>query len=590
MTPEDAEKMSEQENTLEAMEVSGKDGHRSVLLALMACFAIDFAISIVILYLYQVRPFSYYILMTVLALVLLLEILYAGGTRRRSLAILAQIIFYTLNLIWGVSLNYYLFIGRTDTLAHLWWADNLLSQGYVTSVFGLYQAFPLWHILCDSIYMIAAWQGGLAQVMFVNSGLVYAILGILSMYLLVRKITGDERLTLIATLFLSFNTTFQFYGMYSIPRSIAMILFILLMVLLVDHVNKTKRWLSYLLSLSIVVYHTVSSLFLIVILALVYFIQKIFVKSKENPLVTLGFLVVLVGITAVYWAVNAANIIWTITESITLSSMGATGLQTGSVNTAPASEVFNYIQYSIVILFVLVGAVLLLRLRSVDVRLKIFALLSLVLIPFAYPGPLLLMNTLSSTASIGRFEEYSFMFMVIISAAGFYLLYKKNSRLITTVIIVLFVLMAFLSITDDFVATDNPLLKRPFYTDYLRASEIDGLNAVANFTTGYVMTDYVGVRYYQNSPYEDEMHIMEINDTTHQILTSAGNDVVLIRDGELDVRPLLVFTADNGYVSEPEWNALDYYSKGDPAFDSLGNMDLIYNSNDMSAYTPGGQP
>jgi hypothetical protein len=239
---------------------------------------------------------------------------------------------------------------------------------------------------------------------------------------------------------------------------------------------------------------------------------------------------------------------------------------------------------------VLVGAVLLLKLRSTDVRLKIFALVSLVLIPIAYPGPLLLMNTLSSTASIGRFEEYSFMFMVIISAAGFYLLYRKNSKLINMVIMVLFILMAFLSITDDFVATDNPLLKRPFYTDYMQESEIYGLNNVANFTTGYVMTDYVGVRYLQSSPYAAEMHIMEINDTAHQILTSSGNDVILIRDGELDVRPLLVFTADYGYVSEPSWNTLDYYNKGDPAFDSLQGMDLVYNSNTMSAYTPGGLP
>ena len=163
MTPEDAEKMNDQETILQAHEVSGEDGRRSVFLALMACFAIDFAISILILYTYQVRPLSYYILMTVLAAVLLLEILYAGGMGRRSLAILAQIIVYTLNLIWGVTLNYYLFIGRTDTLAHLWWAENLLSQGYVTSVFGLYQAFPLWHILSVSVYVLAAWPGGLDE-------------------------------------------------------------------------------------------------------------------------------------------------------------------------------------------------------------------------------------------------------------------------------------------------------------------------------------------------------------------------------------------------------------------------------------------
>src|SRR5208337_1322762 len=155
--------------------------------------------------------------------------------------------------------------------------------------------------------------------------------------------------------------------------------------------------------------------------------------------------------------------------------------------------------------------------RSSDIKMKIFSLLSLILIPLSYPGPLLLMNTLSSTASIGRFEEYAFMFMVVMSAAGFILMYRKHNKYINALIIVLFVAMVFLSLTSDFVASDNPLVKRPFYTDYLHEAEITGLNTVSNFTDGYVMTDYVAAKYLDSSPYQDKMHILEADPVNEKL-------------------------------------------------------------------------
>ena len=576
--------MSEQEIVVEMDKDSAGGAGKRAFYALLTCFTVIFTISVAILYLYDVRPMAYFIWMAALALILLFEILYVDLSGKRSLVILFQVIVYSLNLIWGVTLNYYFFIGRTDTLPHVWWAENLLQLGHVTDIFTVYEPFPLWHILCDSVYLITGITAPLFKVFFINSGLVYAILGILGMYLLVKKLANDERMALIAALFLSFNTTFVFYGMYSISRSIDMILFIVLMILLIDHDNKIKRWLAYGLSFAMIVYHTVSCLFVLVVLGLTYVIQKVFVKSKQNPIVTFRFLLIFVGMIVVYWAVNATNIIWTISDSLLQSSSGSSGLQTGSINNTPLTEVFNYSQYSIVILFILIGAMFILGQRSSDIKLKIIALLSLILIPLSYPGPLLLMNTLSSTASIGRFEEYAFMFMVVISAAGFILLYRKHNKIINAFIIVLFVAMVFLSITSDFVASDNPLVKRPFYTDYLHEAEITGLDNVANFTGGYVMTDYVAARYLGSSPYQDKMHILEADSVNEKLLTGDSSDVIVIRDGELDIRPIKIYTTDRGFILGPSWNALDYYYKGDPVFASLGQRNLVYSSNYMSAY------
>jgi hypothetical protein len=557
---------------------------RPLYLALLTFFVAIFSLSILLLYLYEVRPLSYFILMALLALILLLEILFVDMAGMRPLVILLQIMAYSLNLIWGVTMNYYLFVGRTDTLPHIWWAESLLKLGHVTDFFHVYQPFPLWHILCDSVYMLAGSAGPVYEILFINSGLVYGVLGIACLFLLVKKISGDERTALLSALFLSFDTIYIFYGMYSISRSIVMVLFVLLMVLLIDRESKAKRWLAYGLSFSLIVYHTVSILFIMAILMLTYVVQKVFIKTKENPIADLRFLAGLAAMTLVYWAVNASNIIWTITDSLLQSSAGAAGLQTGSIYNTPLSEVFNYAQYSLFILFILIGALLILRMKTADVKLKIFAVVALAMIPLSYPGPLLLVNTLSSTASIGRFEEYTFMFMVVTAAIGFGLLYKNKSRYVNAAIILLFVAMAFLSITNDFVASDNPLVKRPFYTYYLHESEVSGLNRLAGMAEGSLMTDYVAVRYLEKSPYMDKMHILEVDVLDDRLMIENDMDVIVVRNGELDERPIKLYTATGKYVKAASWNALDYYYREDAVFDSLEYRNRIYDSRSLRSY------
>ncbi len=565
--------------------IPGGNIRRALYRGLLICFVAVFTASIVILYENDVRPLSYFILMADLALILLFEILLTGPGGWRSAAVLAQIIAYSLNLIWGVTLDYYFFIGRTDTLPHVWWTQSLLDLGHVTAAFDVYQPFPLWHILCASVYQVAGLGGPVSRILFINSGLVYAALGIPAIFLLAKKVSGDERLALLAALFLAFNTTFLFYGMYSIPRSIVMVLFILLMILLAGRADNTKRWLACGLSFAIVVYHTVSTLFIITIFLLIYAAQNVFIKTKENPIVSLRFILLLAGMTFAYWAANASNILWAITDSLMQTSAGAAGLQTSSVYDTPLNEMLNYSQYSFFILFILAGALLLFRIRYWDVRLRVFAITAVAMIPLSFPGPLFLLNMLASTVSIGRFEEYAFPFMVVTAAAGFYLLYLRKSRLITAAILVLFAALVFLSLTNDFVASDNPLVKRPFYTYYLRGSEVTGLDRVANATAGYVMADYIASRYYLSSPYVDRMHILEVDGPTGELLKGNATDVILLRDGELGGRPLKLYTSPGGYKHDPNWLALDYYSRGDPVYASLANKNRVYGSGTISAYS-----
>jgi hypothetical protein len=164
------------------------------------------------------------------------------------------------------------------------------------------------------------------------------------------------------------------------------------------------------------------------------------------------------------------------------------------------------------------------------------------------------------------------------------MLHKEKRRYVNVFIILIFLAMAFLSISNDFVASDNPLVKRPFYTYYLHESEVSGLNRISSLSGGDVMTDYVAVRYLEKSPYMDKMHILEADGENARLLTNNSSDVIVIRDGELAGRPLKLFTAKQGYVDAASWNALEYYYEDDRIFDSIDDSNRIYDSRSLRSY------
>jgi hypothetical protein len=70
------------------------------------------------------------------------------------------------------------------------------------------------------------------------------------------------------------------------------------------------------------------------------------------------------------------------------------------------------------------------------------------------------------------------------------------------ILIGLFTIWVLLAVSNDWVASDNPLVKRPFYTFYFSEQEITGMDRLVTHTTGILESDYVPNRYYEGSAYE----------------------------------------------------------------------------------------
>ena len=541
----------------------------------MMVYILFYLFSLILLYTYAVRPTIYYIMITLIATIILLEIILFELSQKMIYIILFQIAILTLNIIWGVSLNYYYFIGRTDILVHSYYLDSLISNGFITNTLGDYESFSLWYILNAFLYIFIKVPITSQKIMSFICGMIYANMMIL-IYIVSLKIVENKKIALLASLFTSISSDVIFYGMYSIPRSVELIFEVILLMFLLNSDDTRYKILVAFVTLVIILYHPVSIIFIALILIMIYIINKLYQSNFHKQIVSVHYLIFVFSATLAYWMYNANTIFLAVIYDII--SDAPSGILTKSIIFTPLNELFNYLQYTPLVFFFVIG--LLYILHGTNNLGKIFCIVGLLLIIPSIPGPSLMINKLSSNFSLDRFAEYSFIFISIASSLGFAVVYYKSKKHIKIFSIILFAIFVLLSISNDFVASDNPLIKRPFYTFYLNESEVIGIGHLANFTSGYLMQDYVGTRYLMYSNSSSKAHLLEVNEHGNIFLRNSSKDVILIRDQELIKRPLKLYTSkSNMFHLNPSWSAsLDYYGIDLPLWNTLTKYNKIYES------------
>lgn len=550
---------------------------------LIIVYILSFTASLILLYTHDIRPYLYYLMITVIVTIILLEILLFEHSSGRSAIILLQIMIVVLNLTWGVTLNYHYFISRTDPIAHVWWITNLLDSGYVTDIFANYKAFPLWHILISSLYQVMNLSAPPHKLMFFTNGLIYSF-AIPVIYLISAKIFKNEKIALLSALFLCIYPDFILYGMASIARSVVTFLMLVLILLLLGRAKRSKMFLILVVVFALIAYHTASMPFILVILLSIYIMQYILISKSEDQIITphiLGFIVVM---TFVYW-IYQSDILQTFVNCIKVEAQ--VGTLTQSIVVTPFNEVFNYLQFTPLLLFIILGSVWALKSKRANALAKTFCFLGLLLTVVAFPGPSLLINKLADNLNIGRFGEYAMLFIAVVGAVGLYVLYVKSKKYQKYLIVLLFATMCLLSISNDFNASDNPLVKRPFYTYYLTEEDVRAFDSVANITSGYVMADYVTNRYISNSAQGIKSHILEVDTKNYRLLRDKPKDVFIIREGELRKRPVKLYSSSTEeFKLNPSWgNRVEYYDMDSPVWSTTDSYNRIFHTGNIFAIT-----
>ena len=560
---------------------------RSLFYFLTSLYLINFVASIIILETFSVRPLAYYVLITIMITLILFSILFTEIDRKMTIIILLQIMILVLNLIWGVNLNYYYFIGRTDAISCAWLIENLIKQGWITDLFGIYKPFPLWHILVSFFYLVTGIHMPVHKAMFFTNGLIYSFLVPL-IYLISLKISKNVKIALLSSLFMVIYSDTIFYGMYSLSRSVVSFLEVLLVLLLLNRDSPSRAFLYIIVIFSIILFHTASMPFIILIFSIIWLFQRLLRIEIKDLLLTNYCIMLMIVATLSYWIFVANDLFEVIISDITTSA--PSGVLTKSIINTPLNELFNYLQYSPFIFFTLFGILVSLKSNKILISKKIFFLVALLMIPVTFPGPSLLINKLANNFNLARFGEYSFLFILLAAAFGFGILFYRSSKNMKILLILVFILMSFLSTSNDFIATDNPLVKRPFYTFYLTNEEITCFNHIYNLSKGYLMSDHVTTSFISRSrsplnTYSKE-HILEVDVENMTFLRNSSEDIILLRSGELRKRPLSLFTAEDGiFIPDPNTGiSPDYYYGDLRIWGTLKRYDKVFDSNQIGGY------
>jgi hypothetical protein len=566
---------------------NGSSGHKELegwmLFLSLNIFLLNFVISLFLLRTFNVRSFAYYAVITLMTALVLFNILFFKPDRRISIIVLLQCMALVLNIIWGVNLNYYFFIGRTDAIGHAYIIGDMLKQGHVTELFELYKPFPLWHILVSSLYTTTGIHIPVHRAMFFTSGLIYSFL-IPLVYLVSLKIFNNQKLALLSSLFTVTYPDIIFFGMYSISRSIVSFLEVLLILLLLKRGRPETAVLYIIAIFSIILFHTASMPFIIAMFSAVWFLQKLLRIEKRELFITNYCLMLVISATLFYWMFLAEDLFRAITSSI--FSPPPIGVMPDTSIDMPLNELFNYLQYSPLLFLSFVGILFSMRSKRISNGNRVLLLTGLLLIPVTFPGPSLLLNRLATTFNFARFSEYSFILILIANTLGFGYLFFRSGRYGKIFLVVLFILMSFLSLSNDFVASDNPLVKRPFYTFYLTDEEITSFYQIASKTEGYMMSDYVTSNFIFNSPYIMKEHILEVDSKNMTLLRNSSADTLLIRTGELEKRPLYLYSSqDGGLRLEPNLiSSCKYYSNDIPLWRCLDRYNKVFESSIVQGY------
>ncbi len=393
---------------------------------------------------------------------------------------------------------------------------------------------------------------------------------------------------MLSSLFTSFYLFFIVQGTEAMSRSITGCMLIVLIFLLMGSRDRRSYPLALLLTLGVIVFHTVSILFFLAILLILYVTGKIFRSKEAFPLLDFKYFLISGAATIVYWVLFADVLKGILINNITTPAPA--GIMTQSVIQTPLNEMFNYLQYMPLVLFIILGIVIVLRSAKLGQTIKLFSVAAMILIPLTFPGPLLLLNKLFANFQVDRFYENGYMFMNLAAAIGFAAIFFKAGRLMKALLIVSFALLVLLSVSNDFVATDNPLVKRTFYTHYLSETDIAGIDLVTKLANNSIMADYPIVRYLNATEVAMTRMplILRVDTRDNTIVPAETSHPVIIHKSELENRPLDIAAVrtdiDRIYIDFVPDNSLAYFNKTSPVWDSLDQFSKVVDTNSIDVY------
>ncbi len=508
-------------------------------------FGILYSVSLYLLISYEARPLSYFCLVAAMVGLILVEILSIEQTHSgRKIIVLIEMTLLSLGLTLGQTLKLPLYFGGGgDILFHMHYTSTIVESGYITAAMEGYRYFPLFHILVASGTILTGLDPQVAYFLF--SGLSFSI-SIPLIYLIVSQVTKDVHLPLVAALIYSQSQVFLFGGMYTGPREICFVVFLLTLYLLIR--ARTRQCFGIMaiaLIPTLVFMHQITLAYISGVL-LVFFIME-FVLHRDYNFTGYIYLTVLTVAYLSYWyyigaissavAVLSSSIITPLpgvglpstpgvglpsTESHLTCLLGLIWIPTKLSQEPAIVSALRYADFSVLAFIVILGVISHLYKGGKESTSITFALLALVAFPLCFPGPLTLFPTLFL---VGRISILLSPFIVFAAAEGALVFVRRGMsiRRLKSVMgfgfgMLLIPLFSFTTMTILANETDINIgrLVGVHSRNYFSDAELDSFSFAAKHTGELeVYSDYHTWRYfsamYTNKPAVPSMDILAPN-------------------------------------------------------------------------------
>lgn len=382
-------------------------------------FSIFYLFSVISLFMYPTRPFQYFVFIVIVYAIIFIQIFSKSSNHY---VILSEIYITLLNLIYGVTLKYPLYFGGTDIMGHMFFSRVTFLSGHTIPVDlnTAYANFPLLHILVSEASYLFGYDIRISY--FLIAAPIFAF-SVFFIYLVMFSLSKDRIVSLLASLiFSSFGITIS-SGMYVITRTMAFFGFLVLLYLMYNGHSKNSpvfKILAILYGMFIILVHQVSIPQIIAILLFILFVELVMGKltNYNRKYMDKSFILLLIISFIAYWF----YISYAFTESLATMYFDSTHYESVSMKSTIKvgnewSYLINNAEYSVITFLALIGigGTLYMHKKS---YLRVFALVSLLVLPLYIPTPLQL---LWNTMTFFRFDRFILLvspFMAFIMALG----------------------------------------------------------------------------------------------------------------------------------------------------------------------------
>lgn len=428
-----------------------------------------------------------------------------------------------------------LYFGLTDLLYHLPFSEKIVHSGFIiTPDITPYAFFPLYHIFLAVSSLLG--ELTIYSCFLLVPCLVYSS-AIIILYCIIRRLTENDQIALLTCLLFVMNETVIFYAEYMVPRSLAFVGFLML-ILLILFINtkpgQQKERLPFLIllivgSIFLLLVHSVTLLFTIILLILL-FLCNVFVENKEN--ISYKYIIFLIIISISYWLYIATQF----SDYIFRSRLQFDSLQSSIISVAEMNAfTFSVDNFNtlILLIFSIFGFYCLINTKKKCISgTGMFCLFAFIVYS---PNPLRTIQYFSSVFLIDTLILLVAPFVVFAMAFGLFSLLQQlqnsgKKNIIPFIILCLSIILYGISL-NALTGIENRANRYSFNAD-----EIIGLNfGVQYFPSTYsAMADYYTSRFLSSSRNISENVLPQISLHGIKKISKDDNYVILMTKQFLD--------------------------------------------------------